>query len=36
MSNIKDILESVKGGTLSVDEALLSIKEKPFERGYEL
>lgn len=31
MSNIKDILESVKGGTLSVDEALLSIKEKPFE-----
>lgn len=31
MSNIKDILESVKGGSLSVDEALLSIKEKPFE-----
>lgn len=31
MSDIKNILEGVKSGTISVEEALLSIKEKPFD-----
>ena len=31
MSDIKKLLERVQSGTLSVDEALLTIKEKPFD-----
>ena len=30
-TEIKDILTAVQHGTLSVDEALLAIKTKPFE-----
>lgn len=31
MSDIKKLLESVQSGTISVDDALLRIKEKPFD-----
>lgn len=31
MSEIRDLLEQVQSGTVSVDEALLQIKEKPYE-----
>ena len=35
MNNIKEILESVRQGSLSVDDALLELKQKPFEElGY--
>ena len=31
LSEIREILESVKNGSLEIDEALLKLKEKPFE-----
>ena len=31
MDNVKNILENVKNGNISVDEALLKLKIEPFE-----